>query len=122
MSLFITILTSLIAIEHLGIMGLEMFANDQTKAKAFDMMPLDFVRLPNTKVALANQGIYNGMLGVLIIAVNCLLTGAALKTVLALLMLYIFIVALYGTFTATKKIFFLQGLPALITLLLILIF
>ncbi|EOR84496.1 DUF1304 domain-containing protein [Latilactobacillus sakei] len=121
MSLFITILTSLIAIEHLGIMGLEMFANDQTKAKAFDM-PLDFVRLPNTKVALANQGIYNGMLGVLIITVNCLLTGTALKTVLALLMLYIFIVALYGTFTATKKIFFLQGLPALITLLLILIF
>ena len=66
-------------------------------------MPLDFVRLPNTKVALANQGIYNGMLGVLIIAVNCLLTGAALKTVLALLMLYIFIVAFMALLPQRKR-------------------
>lgn len=118
---FIVILTYLVAIEHLGIMVLEMFASDQTKANAFDM-PLDYVQLPNTKVALGNQGIYNGMLGVTVIMVNLLLAGQALLTVLALLMLFVVIVALYGTFTATKKIFFLQCLPALITLLLLLIF
>ncbi|ANJ69634.1 MULTISPECIES: DUF1304 domain-containing protein [Latilactobacillus] len=121
MQVLILILTYLIAVEHIGIMGLEMFASAETKAKAFDM-PLDFVKLPNARVALANQGIYNGMLGAVIIMVNLLLAGQTLKIVLALLMLYIFIVALYGTFTATKKIFFLQGLPALITLLLILFF
>lgn len=119
MQLLILVLTYLIAIEHIGIMGLEMFASAETKAKAFDM-PLEFVKLPNARVALANQGIYNGMWGAVIIMVNLLLAGQTLKIVLALLMLYVFIVALYGTFTATKKIFFLQGLPALITLLLIL--
>ncbi|KRM21227.1 DUF1304 domain-containing protein [Latilactobacillus graminis] len=121
MRTLIVTLSYLIAIEHIGIMGLEMFGDDQTKAKAFDM-PLNFVKLPNARVALANQGIYNGMLGAVIIMVNLLLAGQTLNIVLALLMLYIFIVALYGTFTATKKIFFLQGLPALITLLLILFF
>lgn len=121
MHLLIVILTSLIAIEHLGIMGIEMFASDQTKANAFDM-PLNFVGLPNAKVALGNQGIYNGMLGVTILMANLLFSGQTLMTVLSLLMLYIVIVALYGTFTATKKIFFLQCLPALITLLLILFF
>lgn len=48
-------------------MALEIFAGPKSQAKAFDM-PLNFVKLPNAKIALGNQGIYNGALGLLILS------------------------------------------------------
>ncbi|GAK47854.1 putative membrane protein [Secundilactobacillus oryzae JCM 18671] len=113
------VLAGIIAVEHLGIMGLEMFGKPEAQAKAFDM-DVDFVKLPAARVALGNQGIYNGMLGVSILAALFLFAGATLVTVLSLLMVFVSIVALYGTFTATKKIFVIQFLPAFVTLLLLL--
>lgn len=68
------ILTWIVAIEHLGIMLLEMFGTPQQQAQAFDM-PLEDVKQPTVRVALANQGIYNGMLGVLLIVSFFFSTG-----------------------------------------------
>mgnify|MGYP003605152787 FL=1 len=110
------ILTLIVAIEHLGIMLLEMFGTPRQQAQAFDML-LEYVKQPTARVALANQGIYNGMLGVLLIVSFFFFHGAVLVTVLRLLLGFIVIVALYGGMTATKKIWLVQLLPAAIALL-----
>ena len=68
-------LTIIVGIEHIGIMWLEIFGKPDLQAKSFDM-DVDFVKQPAAKTALANQGIYNGMLGLLILIVFFLLQSA----------------------------------------------
>jgi len=121
MQILTLFLVALVALEHIGIAGLEMFAKPDKQAAAFDM-PLDFVKTKQAQIALANQGIYNGLLGVLILMMILFFTGSVLKTILVMLMLYIILVAIYGAITATKKILFLQGLPAFIALIFVLFF
>ncbi|WP_125710189.1 DUF1304 domain-containing protein [Companilactobacillus zhongbaensis] len=121
MEIFTLIIVALLGIEHIGIGLFEIFGTPDKQAGAFDM-PLEFVKNKNAKVAMANQGIYNAMLGVLILLMILLFTGATLKYILILLTSFIFIVAAFGALTATKKIIFLQGLPALISLLLVIFF
>ena len=110
------ILVLVVALEHLGIMFLQMFGTPAQQAKAFDM-PLEYVKQRPARVALANQGIYNGMLGISLIASFWLFHGPALVTVIRLLLGFIVIVALYGGLTATRKIWLVQLLPAAIALL-----
>lgn len=114
------ILVLIVAIEHLGIMFLEMFGTPTQQAQAFDM-PLEYVKQRPARVALANQGIYNGMLGVLLITSFWLFHGPVLVTVIRLLLGFIIVVALYGGLTATRKIWLVQLLPAVIALLVTLI-
>lgn len=121
MQILTLFLVALVALEHIGIAGLEMFAKPEAQANAFDMS-VDFVKTKEAQTALANQGIYNGLLGVLILMMILFFTGTTLKIILILMMLYIIIVAVYGAFTATKKILYLQGLPALIALIFVVIF
>ena len=121
MQILTLFLVALVALEHIGIAGLEMFGKPEQQSKAFEM-PLDYVKYKYSQVALANQGIYNGLLGVLILMMILFFTGSTLKIILIMLMLYIIIVAVYGAFTATKKILYLQGLPALIALIFVLFF
>ena len=64
MGIAFEIVTILIGIEHLGIMVLEMFASPAKQAKAFDMEE-SFLRQKAARISMANQGIYNGMLGAL---------------------------------------------------------
>ena len=121
MQILTLFIVALVALEHIGIAGLEMFAKPEVQANAFDM-PVEFVKDSHAKVALANQGIYNGLFGVLMLLMILFFTGAVLRTILILMLLYIIGVAIYGAFTATRKILFLQGLPALISLILVAIF
>jgi len=120
MQIILNMLVYVVAIEHLGIMYLEMFGKPETQAKAFGM-PLEFVKRPEAHVALGNQGIYNGMLGLGLIALQWVITGRASLLATAVLLIFIVLVALYGSFTAKKEIFWLQGMPALVTLLVLLI-
>jgi len=120
MQIILNILIYVVAIEHLGIMCLEMFGKPEAQAKAFGM-PLEFVKRPEAHVALGNQGIYNGMLGLSLIALQWVITGRASLLATAILLIFIVLVALYGSFTAKKEIFWLQGMPALVTLLVLLI-
>lgn len=121
MQILTLFLVALVAVEHVGIAALEMFGKPDMQANAFEM-PLDFVKTKEAQTALANQGIYNGMLGVVILLMILFFTGTTLKIILILMMSYIIVVAVYGAFTATKKILYLQGLPALIALVCTVIF
>ncbi|MRN05848.1 DUF1304 domain-containing protein [Lactobacillus sp. 0.1XD8-4] len=111
------IVTMFVAIEHIGIMVLEIFGTPEQQAKAFDL-PLSFTEQHEARVSFANQGIYNGALGVSLIAGWILFSGATLILVWQMLLVFIMVVALFGALTATKKIIFIQFLPALIAFLL----
>lgn len=111
-----TVLTFLVGIEHIGICFLEIFGKPEMQAKAFDM-DLDFVKHPAARISMANQGIYNGMLGLLLILVYFVFKASIAFTVWQLLLTLIVVVAIFGGFTATKKIFLVQMLPALLALI-----
>lgn len=117
MRLAFEIITILIGIEHLGIMFIEMFASPAKQAQAFDMAE-SFIKQPAARVSMANQGIYNGMLGLLLILSQFLFHGSAMVLAGQLLLLFVAVVGLYGALTATKKIIWAQFVPALIGLIL----
>ena len=94
-------------------MILEMFAKPEKHAQSFDLNT-EFTKQPEVRVLLANQGIYNGMLGLSILASFWLFYGNTQLTVQLLLLTFIAVVALYGGFTSTRKIWLLQMLPAII--------
>lgn len=116
MNIIGTVLTFLVGIEHIGFCFLEIFGKPEMQAKAFDM-DLDFVKQPAARISMANQGIYNGMLGLLLILVYFVFKASIAFTVWQLLLTLIVVVAIFGGFTATKKIFLVQMLPALLALI-----
>lgn len=107
----------LIAIEHIGIMVIEMFGSPAQQAQAFDL-PLEYTQQRAARISFANQGIYNGALGVMMIASYWLVRGVLLITVWQMFLVFIMVVALYGGLTATRKIWLFQLLPAAIVFLL----
>lgn len=74
-----------------------------------------------TKVLAANQGLYNGFLAAGLIW-SFLISDAAWAQHIALFFLSCVLVAgVYGGITASKKIFVVQALPALLAILIILL-
>ena len=67
---------------------------------------------------MANQGIYNGMLGVSLIASQIIFLWMTAIMVGRLLLIFVAVVWLYGALTATKKIWLFQFIPAVIGLIL----
>lgn len=110
------IVTFLVGIEHIGIACLEIFGNSKLQAKSFDM-DINFVEQKSAKISMANQGIYNALLGLLIIIVWFIFPFNWLLVVWQLLLGFVVIAGIFGGFTATKKIFLVQMLPALIALI-----
>lgn len=111
-----TILTVLVALEALYIMGLEMFGKPAKQAETFELDE-NITKMPEVRSLLGNQGIYNGMFGVLILLTLVVIHGSAQDIMLKLEMAYIVIVAVYGSLTAARKIILVQGLPALLALI-----
>lgn len=114
--MFANIITSLVAVEAIIIMAVEMFGSTAQQAKAFDLKK-NVVQIPEVKVLLANQGVYNGLFGLLILITMLLLSGPQQTLMLQLEMLFIIIVSVYGSLTASRKIIVIQGLPAIIALI-----
>lgn len=105
-----------IALEHLYILWMEMFAWETKGKKAFgSRLPAEFFK--PTKPLAANQGLYNGFLAAGLLW-TFFIEDAAWKNHIALFFLCcVAIAGIFGALTASKKIFFLQALPALIALL-----
>ncbi|OQP44546.1 hypothetical protein A4H97_09245 [Niastella yeongjuensis] len=113
MEIVANILVGLVALEHLYILYLEMFAWETKGKKAFKGSLKPELFAP-TKVLAANQGLYNGFLAAGLIW-SFFITDISWSTNVAVFFLTCVIVAgVYGAVTATKKIFFIQALPALL--------
>jgi putative membrane protein len=119
MDLLIKILIGIIAAFHLYILWFEMFAWETRGRKVFRHFPAEL--FPKTKVMAANQGLYNGFLAAGLIW-TFFIENTEWQTNVSLFFLGCVAVAgIYGAISASKKIFFVQGLPAIITLLLVLL-
>jgi len=115
MSLIASIVVLLVALLHVYFLVLEMFLWDKPAGmKVFGNTP---EKAALTKVLAANQGLYNGFLAA------GLLWGLWLGPegfgVKVFFLLCVLIAGLYGAFTASRKILFVQALPAALGLALI---
>ncbi|MBK8505298.1 MAG: DUF1304 domain-containing protein [Saprospiraceae bacterium] len=112
------IIIALVAFLHLYFLWLEMFAWETRGPKVFRTLPRDI--FAPTKVLAANQGLYNGFLAAGLIW-SLIITDKGWSENVAMFFLGCVTVAgVYGAGSADKKIFFIQALPAIIGLLLIL--
>ncbi|MES2837786.1 MAG: DUF1304 domain-containing protein [Bacteroidota bacterium] len=119
MKLISEILIGLVAFEHLYILWLEMFAWETRGKKVFKGSLPDNLFTP-TKVLAANQGLYNGFLSAGLIW-TFFISDPIWKTNIAIFFLSCVMVAgIYGALTASKKIFFVQAMPAIIALIFVL--
>ena len=111
------IVVGLVALLHVYILVLEMFLWDKPRGmRAFGMSP---EKAAVTKVLAANQGLYNGFLAAGLFWGLSL--GAAGEAVKVFFLACVLIAGLYGGATASRKIFFVQALPAALGLSLLLL-
>lgn len=119
MSILAKIIIGLVAIEHLGILYMEMFAWTTVGRKVFGgALPKDLF-VP-TKVLAANQGLYNGFLVAGLIW-SLLINDPVWAQNVALFFLGCVAVAgIYGAATAKRTILYVQAMPALLGIALVL--
>lgn len=117
MAIIILVLICIIAFLHLFFLYLEMFAWTTRGPKVFRQIPKDLFE--PTKVLAANQGLYNGFLAAGLIWSLFIDDVAWQQHVAVFFLSCVAVAGIYGALTASKKIFFIQALPALVTILLI---
>jgi putative membrane protein len=107
MSMIAHVLIVLVALLHVYFLVLEMFLwTKPLGLKTFRNSP---EKAEITRVLAANQGLYNGFL-----AAGLLWSAFTGKTDVALFFLgCVVVAALYGAYSVNKRIFFVQGVPAL---------
>lgn len=115
--MFATILVAVVAAIHLYILVLEMFLwNTKTGRKAFNLSA-DFAR--ETRVLAANQGLYNGFLAAGLLW--GLWLGERGISVIFFFLICVLIAGVFGAVTASRKILYVQALPALAAMLALLV-
>ena len=118
MEYLIQILIGLVALLHLYFLYFEMFAWTTKGRKVFRNFPSELFE--PTKSMAANQGLYNGFLAAGLIW-SYLISDSLWSDNVALFFLGCVAVAgIYGAISVTKKIFYIQALPALMAIALIL--
>ena len=118
MNLTSQVLVLIVCLEHLYILWMEMFAWTTVGKKTFKGdYPEGFFE--STKSLAANQGLYNGFLAAGLAWTFFIDEDAWAQKVAFFFLVCIVIAGVYGALTASKSIFFKQGLPAIITILVI---
>ena len=117
MTLAASILIGFVALLHLYFMYFEMFAWTTLGRKIFRGFPKELFE--PTKPMAANQGLYNGFLAAGLIWTFFIENIEWQSNVALFFLICVAIAGIYGALTASKKIFFVQALPALIAIALI---
>jgi putative membrane protein len=113
MSTIANIVIAIIALMHVWFLILEMFLWDKpTGRRAFGLTP-EFAA--QSKVLAANQGLYNGFLAAGLIW-GLILGGGEGTHVKIFFLACVLVAGLYGGFTATRKVLWIQAAPAVVGL------
>jgi putative membrane protein len=120
MKLLAEILISIVALEHIYILWLEMFAWTTRGRKAFKNFPAELFE--PTKGLAANQGLYNGFLAAGLIWSLTITDPIWSHNVALFFLSCVLIAGLYGGATASRSIFVIQALPAALALIATLVF
>jgi len=114
MKLVSDILIVIVALLHFYFLYLEMFQWDKPRGmKSFNLTP-EFAK--QSKRLAMNQGLYNGFLAAGLIW--GLFAGDPVKI---FFLSCVIIAGIFGTFTVSKRIFYIQAVPAILALVILLI-
>ena len=108
------ILIGLIAALHLFILWFEMFAWESRGPKIFRSFPPDL--FAPTKAMAANQGLYNGFLAAGLIWALVIPDPDWQRYVAVCFLMFVLVAGVYGAMTASRRILYVQAVPALIAL------
>lgn len=112
MEILSQIIIGFVAFFHLYVLWMEMFAWETRGPKVFKSFPKQLFKA--SKSLAANLGLYNGFLSAGLIW-TFFINDAIWKDNIALFFLScVAIAGIYGALTAEKRIFFVQSVPALI--------
>jgi putative membrane protein len=113
MSIAASIVIAIVALLHVYFLVLEMFLWDKPTGRRAFGLTAEFAA--QSKTLAANQGLYNGFL-----AAGLVWALAAHRSDVAMFFLgCVLIAGIYGGFTASRKILYVQALPAAIGLVLL---
>ena len=112
-----TILILFVAVLHLGFLTLEMFLwTKPFGRRTFSLTP-EFAQA--SRVLAANQGLYNGFLAAGLIW--SLFLGANGYGVKIFFLLCVIVAGIFGAFTVSRRILWIQALPGVIALVFVLL-
>ena len=115
MSLAATVVIAVVALLHLYFLVLEMFLWDKPQGlRTFGQTP---EKAAITKVLAANQGLYNGFLAAGLLW--ALTLGAGGRAVATFFLLCVVVAGAYGAYSVSRRILYVQALPALLGLVLL---
>lgn len=115
MALVGQILVILVILIHLYIMWFEMFAWESRGPKVFRNFPKDI--FAPTKSMAANQGLYNGFLAAGLVFAMFVTDPDWQWNITMLFLTFVAVAGVYGTATASKKILYVQTVPAVLAML-----
>ena len=115
MHLLSQIIIGFVAFMHLYFLYLEMFAWTTKAPKVFTNFPKDLFK--PTKAMAANQGLYNGFLAAGLIWTFFISDEIWSRNIALFFLNCVLVAAIYGAYSVSKKIFFVQGLPAILGIL-----
>lgn len=121
MSIISIILVLIVALEHIYIMLLEMFgASSKAAQRSFRLDPA-FLADKRVKTLFANQGLYNGFLAAGLLFSLFVFPTEFRITAALFFVSCVVIAALYGAITSSKRILLMQGTPAILALISLLV-
>lgn len=119
MKIISKIFTIFVAIEHLFILWIEVFAWETVGSSVFTVFPEEFFSM--TKSMAANQGVYNGFLAAGLIWATVIKDKLWSFKITVFFLVCVICAGLFGSITIETKILFSQGVPALIALILVIL-
>jgi len=119
MNTIINAITLIVALLHIYFLILEMFL--WTKPLGLKTFGQNLDKAKSSAILAANQGLYNGFLAAGLIWSLCHPNEAFSGQLKLFFLSCVLIAGIYGGVSVNKKIIFVQGLPAFLGLLLILI-
>ncbi len=119
MSLIIDVLIGIICVLHIYFLWLEMFAWTTVGKKTFKMLSPDLFE--KTKVLAANQGLYNGFLAAGLLWTYFIEDELWAYKIASFFLACVLTAGLYGWYSVSVRIFYIQGMPALIAICLMIL-
>jgi putative membrane protein len=117
MSLLASLVVALVALLHVWFLVLEMFLWTRPSGRRAFGLSAEFAQ--QSKVLAANQGLYNGFLAAGLLW--GLWMGANGRPVILFFLGCILVAGVFGGLTATRKVLWIQALPALVGIVLVLL-
>ncbi len=115
MEMIANILTGIVALLHFFFLYLEMFLWDKPRGMKSFRMTEEFAK--QSKTLAMNQGLYNGFLAAGFIW--GIFAGDAVKI---FFLSCVIIAGIFGAMTVSKRIFYMQAAPAILALVVLLVF